>query len=330
MSKIKPTSSKKIIPASKFDKCLISGLTRKDILKKFKGRKNGPYFLDKFEKHLREYETTLKDYCKKYLKISWPRCPISGEEVGYEIRGKGVILHNFVAPVTKEHSQKFKKACERFSEERKGENNPMYGKEPWNKNIPDDHPWKVSFLKRITGKKTSEETKEKQREARKKHPLKARHTTPHSEETKEKCRKATVNGWANGRFNRKTSIEYKVEFFLEEMKDFLKEGWVFQHPVKYFTLDFAFPKSKIGIECQGTFFHTDPRIYPNGPICAIQKRNAGRDKSKKQYLTKRGWTVIELWEAEINDNQFKKQLLCSLQELNLLKKSAEELLSILK
>jgi len=46
-----------------------------------------------------------------------------------------------------------------------------------------------------------------------------------------------------------------------------------------------------------------------------KKRNFGRDKAKKAYLKKLGWAIIELWETEINDGQFKEILKCELQKL---------------
>ena len=175
-------------------------------------------------------------------------------------------------------------------------------------------------MKRVVGHIKSPETIEKLKLAAKNRKKEPHLGCKHSEETKQKFREITAKKWADGVFNKKTSIEVKVEDFLKGIESSLKEKFVFQHLAKYFTLDFAFPDVKVGIECQGTFFHIDPRVYPDGPICAVQRRNAGRDKSKRKYLTERGWTIIELWEIEINDGRFKQQLLCELQKLNLIEK----------
>lgn len=309
-----------------FDTCLISGWTKEQIRRKYPSRLDGAYYMNKFDNHLKnDCGITLKDYVKQFLKESWPTCPINGEELGFKLNGKGIVFSRFVAGVTKEFSPKFKEACERFSKERVGSGNPMFQKEAWNKNIADDHPWKIALRERNTGRVNSEETIQKFKDARKKHPLKARHTQKHSEESKQKCREGTAKGWSEGRFNKKTSIEIKVEDFLTEINSKLADhNWIFQHLEKYYTLDFAFPDAKVGIECQGTFFHIDPRVYPNGPMCAIQRRNIGRDKAKRKYLTDRGWTIIELWEIEINDGRFKEQLICELQKLNLIIESANQ------
>lgn len=311
----------KVIPISMFETCLSSGWTKEQIRKKYPSRSDGAYYMDKFINHLkRDCNLSIKEYVKEFLKEEWPRCPINGEEVGFELNGKGLVFRRFVASPTREFSPALDEACKKMSEERKGAGNPMYGKEAWNKNIPDDHPWKIGFIKRITGHVKSPETIEKLKAAAKRRTKEPHLGCKHSEETKAFFREHTAKLWAEGKFNRKTSIEVKVEEFLNEIKDSLTEDFAFQYLAKYFTLDFAFPGVKVGIECQGTFFHIDPRVYPNGPICAIQRRNLGRDKSKRKYLTERGWTIIELWEIEINDGRFKEQLLCELQKLGLLKK----------
>jgi len=316
----------KFIPSSTFETCLVSGWKRIDILRKYRKRENGVYYLDKFINHLKnECNLTFKEYVKNWLKEEWPKCPINSEEVGFMVCGKGVYFSRFVATVTKEHSPAFKAACDKMAKDRLGEGNPMYGKPAWNRDIPDDHPWKIEFIKRVTGHIKSPETIEKLKLAAKNRTKEPHLGCKHSEETKQKLREANAKKWANGVFNRKTSIEVKTENFLKEISPFLRDkNWVFQHCEKYYTLDFAFPDSKIGIECQGTFFHTDPRVYPNGPITAIQRRNAGRDKSKRKYLTERGWQIIELWEIEINDGRFKEQLLCELQKLGLIENSGQE------
>lgn len=319
MSLIQLEDSAQFIPITTFDICLIDQRTKKEITEIFPSRKDGAYYLDKFDNYLKKFHNkTIKEYCIQNLKIEWPICPIAKEQVGFKLNGKGLIFSKFkVGKINKKFCPKFAQACEKFSEERKGKNNPMYGKKPWNKDLPEDHEYR-QFISRIkTGIKATEETKQKQREARAKSPLKARHITPHSPESIEKMRIETAKRWASGAFNKVTSIHLKMRDFLESLG--LK--FVEEYQVKYFSLDFAFPESKIGIECQGTYFHIDPRIYPNGPINAIQRRNFGRDNAKRKIVCdQEGWTIIEVWETEINDGSFKEFLKCKLLELNLLNK----------
>ncbi len=319
MREIKQVHSANLIPIDMFSICLLDMTDKKDIITMFPTRADGAYYLDKFKNYLLSKGVDLKDYCKTYLNINWPTCPISGEEVGYRLTGKGVVLSTFKkGKISKKHCPNFAKACERFSIERTGSGNPMYKKKPWNKGLSSETDSRMKIVsEKRTGFIASAETREKLRLARKLSPLKARHTTPHSAETIKKLRSNTSKMWAEGVFSRKTSIEKIVENFLLSLS--LKEEPVFQYQIDYYSVDFAFPKSKIAIECNGTFFHVDPRIYPNGPICAIQRRNFGRDVAKKKWVVdKKGWFMLELWETEINDGTFKDILKCKLLELNLL------------
>jgi very-short-patch-repair endonuclease len=303
--------SKRLIPMDKFGVCLIDQASKKEITRLYPRRSDGAYYLDKFKNYLKDtHNTSMKDYCVKYLNVIWPQCPTKKVDVGFEVSGKGLILSEFArGGVNKKNCRKFKEGCKRLSQERMGKDNPMFGKTPWNFGKSYDN------LK-LRGRKLSEKHIQKLRDARARSPLKARHTQKHSEETKAILRIRQAEKWKNGVFNRKTSIEVKVEEYLKELK--LNNKFAFQEQVEYFTLDFGDKKSKIGIECQGTFFHTDPRFYPDGPITAIQRRNSGRDKSKRKFFEKRGWQIIELWETEINNGQFKEILKSKLSELGVL------------
>lgn len=313
-----PTSTK-LIPILCFDICHLDGLTRSEICKLYKKSEvtTHPtcYYLEKFSHHLTVLGTTLKDYCEQYVIDSWPVCPINGKKVGYKISGKGLQISTYNATVNKEFSEKVRNHAEQMSQDRRGERNPMFGKTPWNEGLDKSDPRVLSAAQKRLGTQASEETKLKQRKARESHPLKARHTTKHSEETKIRLREATAQGWAEGRFNRVSSIHLKMREFLQSLNlEFVEE-----YQVKYFSLDFSFPDAKVGIECQGGFFHVDPRLYPNGPICAIQRRNFGRDKAKRKVVGEQeGWKVIEIWETEINDGTFRDFLIKQLQQYNII------------
>jgi len=315
----------RIIPIEYFNVCLLDNKTREEISKMFTKtevtKHKSCYYLDKFNHYLKTiHNLDMKEYCKKYLENEWPRCPINNEEVGFKLNGKGIMLSRFVSTVTKEYSPKFKEACERFSIERKGDGNPMYGKDSWNKGLTKETNEILREMgERGKGRKQSEAQKEKNRQ----HMLRrlangeVLHNTPHSEETKEFLRRNTAALWARGVFNRVTSIHIKMREFLQTLD--LIENPVEEYQIKYFSSDFAFPEHKIAIECQGQYYHVDPRVYPNGPKTAVQRRNFGRDKAKKKYLDMKGWIMLEAWEAEINDGSFKEDILCKLKELKLLK-----------
>lgn len=318
MRDIQYEESTRIIPIHIFHKCLETGLSKDEIFKKYPKREDGAYYLDKFQNNLLNFSgMSLIEYCEKHFDFKWPLCPIRNQKVNYKVSGKGVELKQFTkGGIGREFSPKFEEFCRKMSVERKGASNPMFGGTPWNKGlgIEDERVKKIADSRR--GLKTSDEVKAKQSESAKKRKVHGHTGKKHSEETKEKLRLNTAKLWASGVFNRASSIHLKMRDFLNDLELEFEE----EHQVKYFSFDFAFPEKKIAIECQGQFFHVDPRIYPNGPICAIQRRNFGRDIAKRKVCSgQEGWTIIEIWEAEINDGSFKEQLKCKLLELGILK-----------
>lgn len=313
---IKNEDLKYFIPISMFNNSLLDKLTKKEIIELYPTRQNGAYYLDKFSNYLKDnYSISLKDYCKQYLNFEWPRCPISNLETGYKITGKGICISTFIrGKVSKEHCPKFKAACEKFSQERMGSGNPMFSKTAWNKGLNIGHPTIALMAEKRRGRITSEESKLKQSESAKKRKVHGHTGKKHSPENIQKFRENTAKMYHDKKYNRVTSIEIKVREFLQEIGiEFIE-----QYHFKYYSLDFVLEKQKVCIECQGTYFHVDPRIYPNGPVSKVQKRNFWRDNAKKKYLTNKGWTFIELWETEINDGQFKEILICRLKELKIL------------
>lgn len=322
MTIIKTAKFERLIPTEYFDICKIDGKTRAEIGKLYKRTDvtthKSCYFLEKFKFHIKKIANLdLKEYCKTYLNTAWPVCPINGKEVGFTICGAGVVIPQFNAVVTREFSPKFDEACNRMSRERIGKGNPMYGKIPWNNGLTAET---NEVVKRVADGRIGKdfltpEGREKNRQRLLGKP--GLHCKPHSPETIEKLRKNTARLWATGVFNRITSIHLKMREFLNTLP--LVEAFREEYQMVYFSLDFAFPDAKIAIETDGTFYHVDPRVYPNGPINAIQRRNFGRDKAKNKFADRLEWKIIRVWETEINDGTFKEYILCKLKELNLLK-----------
>lgn len=318
--------SKLLIPKSTFAICLADGLTLDQIAKMYTRKEVFPdrpagspaFQLDKFIHHLKvKHQMTLSDYCLRYHGFNWPRCPVKGGLVGYRMCGEGLLLSRYnkgAVDPTSEANQAF---YHRMSEERKGDGNPMHGKEAWNKGLDLHDPRMEAGAAKRRGKTFGEEVRAKHRAARARSPVKARHTTPHSEAAKEKCRIGTARGWAEGRFNRTSSIHIKMREYLQSLP--LKQPFVEEHQVKWFSMDFAFPERKVAIEVQGGYYHVDPRLYPDGPGDAIQRRNWGRDKVKRTICCEReGWVIIEVWETEINSGAFQHDIICKLKQYGLL------------
>jgi G:T-mismatch repair DNA endonuclease (very short patch repair protein) len=315
MSIIKIDGSISYIPKDMFDKCLINDVLKESIIELYPRRIDGAYYIDKFINYLKDnYKISIIEYVEKYLKQDWPTCPLSKEKVGFRVTGKGLIFSTFKRGcLSKKTNQKFKAACERFSKERMGKNNPMYGKESWNKGLDISDPRIKDIADKHRGSQWSEESKEKQRVNRNNHPLKIRHTQKHSPETIEKLRQNTINLWKTGVFeNRVTSIELKIKEFLTSLGvNFVH----YQQIDKYFVADFYIPEKNLIIEAMGDFFHCNPNIEKyKEPKYDIQKRNLLRDVKKREFYKRKGYRLIELWECDINSGEFKELLLCELKK----------------
>lgn len=309
--------SEYFIPSSMFDTCLLDGKSRDYISELYQSRKNGAYYLDKFANYLRDkFKITLKDYCKNVLNIKWPVCPTKGIETGYKIGGAGIKLSQFTqGGINQKNCPKFKLSCDKASVDRLGKGNPMFGKAAWNKGLDNSDPRVLKISQQSLGRKASPETIQKLREAGLRREVPGNLGKKHTPEAKEKMRIATASRYQNGFFRKPSKIHLKVKAFLDSLSIVYSE----EHHLVYYSLDFGFPELKICIEVQGSYFHVDPRIYPNGPIDKIQRRNYGRDIAKRKFLSSLGWKIIEVWEPEVNDGQFKDQLLCKFKELNISK-----------
>lgn len=63
----------------------------------------------------------------------------------------------------------------------------------------------------------------------------------------------------------------------------------------------------VALEVNGTFWHTDPRVYPNGATHEMQKRGLVKYALKLEEAKKQGIRIVELWEYDLR-NDFKKAI----------------------
>lgn len=59
---------------------------------------------------------------------------------------------------------------------------------------------------------------------------------------------------------------------------------------------------RIVLEVNGSFWHADPRSYPDGPAYPSQLRTATAYAKKKDALAVLGIPLVEVWEADLTDN----------------------------
>jgi len=101
--------------------------------------------------------------------------------------------------------------------------------------------------------------------------------------------------------SKNTKIELKMKKMLADT------GYKFEmHPEMYGNPDFAHKRKKIVIFCDGDFWHG----YRYGQKKRLAKKywrdkienNMRRDKRYSQKLRRDGWSVLRLWEHDIEKN----------------------------
>ena len=103
-------------------------------------------------------------------------------------------------------------------------------------------------------------------------------------------------GRARQQAGQPTRIEKRVRGWLSDL------GFTFevQARIDFYTVDFLV--SGRVIECQGDYWHANPRKYVGASINRTQAANVRRDKAKMTFLSRRGYPVLCLWECDIWTN----------------------------
>ena len=81
------------------------------------------------------------------------------------------------------------------------------------------------------------------------------------------------------------------------------KGWRRNYPVKGHP-DFVFRKQRIAVFVDGCFWHghdcRNTRPKQNEEFWSVKReRNTARDKSVTEEFERRGWTVLRIWECEL-------------------------------
>ena len=156
-----------------------------------------------------------------------------------------------------------------------GKDNPMFGKQSWN------HGWT---------KETNDTVKQ--------YGLKCAITKRNqwnelSEEEKTKIRMRCAKIGSQKKFL--TSIELKIHDLLNNNNIVFVAG----HPIGFYVCDIYVPIANLVIECQGDYWHGNPRKYNDSNLNLIQRKNIRRDRAKTTYLKNRGFNHIDIWEYDI-------------------------------
>jgi very-short-patch-repair endonuclease len=95
-----------------------------------------------------------------------------------------------------------------------------------------------------------------------------------------------------------SKIEMIFEKFLLDLGIKVKS----QHQIGYKFYDFIIDSTKVLIEFDGSYWHCDPSLFPNGPIDKHQRQNVKNDEYKNKLAASNGYTLIRVWENEFKEN----------------------------
>ena len=72
-----------------------------------------------------------------------------------------------------------------------------------------------------------------------------------------------------------------------------------------FVCDFAIPEFKIAIECDGDYWHANPKFYDQDNLNEIQKLKRKNDQRKDYLLKEKKWKLFRFFESDIKESTSK-------------------------
>lgn len=272
-----------------FSCCRICGKTIEEISREEK--KPGCYRTDYFLFHLKNtHQITKEEYFGE-----GPYCPCGQCERKLKVIKNGKVFR--WSKLACGRNSGVLKWSEEAKTKRKGSGNPMYGAKPWNTGMNKTNSDYGKLMSDIqTGRTISEKTRQRQAESARKRKTHGHTGYKHSETSKELMRQATLRRIRDGSFPQTDTLPCK------EMEKILKKNNISykkEHIVGSWAFDFFLPKYKILIEVDGDYFHSNPKIYPNGPQTKTQKINWYRDFKKNKFCEENGHQLIRFWESDI-------------------------------
>ena len=94
--------------------------------------------------------------------------------------------------------------------------------------------------------------------------------------------------------------------FAEQFLDKLGVEYIWQFEAKDIGrfYDFYLPKHNLIIECDGGYFHSDPRVVDENKLSPMQKKNKMVDKLKDEWALMHGIPIMRIWEYDIRNNPY--------------------------
>jgi very-short-patch-repair endonuclease len=162
--------------------------------------------------------------------------------------------------------------------------NPNFGMK--GKHLSKEHIDKI--VNSNLGKHHSEESKNRISEKNKGHPV--------SEETRIKIKEARAKQVIP---KQDTLIELKIQKFLTLLNiEYFAHKYISNIEHKY-CCDIFIPSLNLIIECDGDYFHSNPKLYKEGSLNDRQIEQKERDILRNIELEEKGYRVLRIWEHDI-------------------------------
>lgn len=283
--------------------CSICGF---DVSKEVVGANN--YRSCRFKEHVEnEHKITLEEYFSKFESPPICSCGICKKQTKVAKRGANFYWREMACG----RNRGVRGWSKRAKIERLGENNPMFGKTPWNKGeTKESHPSMMNTSKKMIGRQVSESTRAKQSESAKSRDFHGHTGCKHTQETKDKARARTLKMIRDGKFKQTRS---RPHIAMCDILEDLGISYEEEKVVECWSFDIFLIKSGIYIEVDGDYFHSNPMFYAE-PKTKTQKINWYRDLKKNKFCDKMGMSLIRFWEYDILNN--KEMIKCELEKLN--------------
>ena len=94
------------------------------------------------------------------------------------------------------------------------------------------------------------------------------------------------------------------EDFARDFLDKLGVKYIWQFEAKDIGrfYDFYLPEHNIIIECDGSYYHSDPRLVKEENMNPMQKHNKRVDEYKDRWALAHGIPIMRIWEKDIREN----------------------------
>ena len=124
---------------------------------------------------------------------------------------------------------------------------------------------------------------------------------------KEGLPKAWLDWYRKFSYYGKSSIEEVVVNYLKTKNVNSIER---HYPISNTLVDIYIPEKNLVIECQGDYWHMNPKKYKSMDKNKTTKRTAEqqweKDRHRKFFIELQGYRLVEIWESEINDGDYSK------------------------